>query len=389
MNYYLTNDHRKCMGITPVDDKCDILIFKEDKTGEEYHLFFDGDDIKKVVLFTDNEYELRYRESDVNYKTAENRTVVLPKTNRGKVKKLNISAIHSMNGIGTYFSYSYSKNNNKASISIGNYDIQRTFFCDRNVNNCDSFEKLLAWCDGFVKDSTDEDVFDAQQFSKQKRQHIKYKEGDYFRVKIGRHKYTYGRILADIYSRIKQGVPYWNVFMGRTLIVEAFHILTDRKDMSVSELQNLPTFPSIFMMDNAIYYGDYEIIGNGELPSKPKYPIMYGRSISYIDKNKIIFQCGDIHEELPYSEDALVVPYTMNDNSIHWEKSFINNGSSWSIKTNREVIERCIKEKSNSYYWKYYRFAAHNDLRSPQNAEKLQEVLRQVNHMDLLSIYRE
>ena len=47
------------------------------------------------------------------------------------------------------------------------------------------------------------DLLEVQEFSKEKRKHIKYREGDYFRVKLGRDKYTYGRILLDVYKGVK------------------------------------------------------------------------------------------------------------------------------------------------------------------------------------------
>lgn len=378
------------MGITPVEDKYDTVILFYDKTGEEHHLFFDGDYIKKVISFTNNDSLISMHEYDVNYKTAENRTVLLPKTNRGKPKKLNISAIHAFNGNGTYFYYKCVFKDKKASIVIANYDNQRTFYDNANIKNCDSFEKLIAWCEDFANDSTSEEIIEAQQFSELKRSNIKYNEGDYFRVKIGRRKYTYGRILFDICKRTKQGVRYWDVLMGRPLIVESFHILTERKDMSVDELKDLPTFPSCFMMDNAVFYGDYEIIGNGELPENPRYPIMYGRDIHGLNSDKIIFQCGEIHEELPYSKEALIVPFPPEfDHPLlsSLNSSFINNRSGWSVLDNEEVIERCIKEKSNDYYWKYFKHFGDCDLRSPQNAKKLKDVLNQVNHSELLFIY--
>ncbi|MBR4083773.1 MAG: hypothetical protein IKK33_05770 [Lachnospiraceae bacterium] len=78
--------------------------------------------------------------------------------------------------------------------------------------------------------------------------------------------------------------------MGRPVIIEVFHVLTEDGNLMPNELADLPTIPSQYLMDNALYYGEYQIIGQGPLPNIPDYPIMYGQSISYIDRNKIMFQ---------------------------------------------------------------------------------------------------
>ena len=77
------------MGLKPIGDNWDMVILKG-KYGEEFYLFFDGDNIKKMICYQLTDDIILMHEMDVNYQTKNNRTIILPKTNRGKEKNLNI-----------------------------------------------------------------------------------------------------------------------------------------------------------------------------------------------------------------------------------------------------------------------------------------------------------
>ena len=126
-------------------------------------------------------------------------------------------------------------------------------------------------------------------------------------------------------------------------------------------------------MDNNLYYGDYEIIGNSNLPEKIRYPIMYGKDIN-VRNNKIVFQCGNIHREIPYTPNLLI-------------GNFINNGIGFSVFNNIDVIKKCIKENSNIPYWDSQNWLSKEDLRSPVNRENLKLVLKQMDLEYLLELY--
>ena len=51
-------------------------------------------------------------------------------------------------------------------------------------------------------------------------------------------------------------------------------------DVTPRILESYPACPAQYIMDNCVYYGDYEIVGN--LPvreEQEEYPVMYGQSI--------------------------------------------------------------------------------------------------------------
>ena len=182
----------------------------------------------------------------------------------------------------------------------------------------------------------------------------------------------------DVYKRRKHGFKYWDILMGRPLIIEMFHILTEDSNVSVEKLKKLKTFPSQHIFDNNFYYGDYEIIGNDKLPIIIKYPIMYGRSISALDPNKIMFQCGEIYREIEYKRDDYIV-----------KEDFKNNGIGFYVNIEPKTIMKCIDQGSNNGYWEDYPYIANEDLRSPQNRNYLKKILQQFNLQYLFDIYNE
>lgn len=372
MNFCLNNTHRKYMGLKLLKPNYDLKIIKKGDY-DEYYLFFNDSKIVKVIHYNISDKNIEMTEEDVNYDTIQNRSIVLPKTFRGKNRKLSGSVIDAFNSEGNYFRISMPKGKKYGYVIIGNSTSQRTFFYDGYVEITPDLEGIEKWCDDFVKNSTEKDLIEVEEFSKAKRQQIAYKEGDYFRVKLGRDKYTYGRILLDIYQGIKnKTLNYWDKFLGRALIVETFHILTERKDVSIEELKTLKIFPAQYIMDNNLFYGDYEIIGNDTLPAQLAYPIMYGEEIEQDSSKKIIFQCGRIHKEMEYRADK-------------YYGDFLNNGIGFNIYADERLIEQCLKEKSNNPYWERYDY--YKDLRNPKYKDILKKVLKEFELENLMKIY--
>lgn len=375
---FFNNNYRKYLGLQLLKDSYICKEYEKDNT--KYYVYFDKNKMVKVLKVSFTENQVMLHEKGVDYDTTEDNTILLPKTSKGHPRKITCSLIDNLNGIGTYFFIDKEKNEVGRCI-IGNYTTQRTFFEETIKEELNTKEDLIKWLDLYVAGSTDEELLEIEQFSKDKIKHIKYKEGDYFRVKYGRNLYGYGRILMDITKRRKEGMKYWDILMCRPLIVEMFHILTENKNVSISTLEELPTFPSQHIMDNNLYYGDYEIIGNGKIPLNIKYPIMYGESISALNPNKIMFQCGEIYREMEYNDNLIK---SDNSNLIN---AFINNGVSFNININKEILEKALDEKSNNSYWEYHNWSADRDLRAPQNRKYLLAVLKQFDLEELYKIY--
>lgn len=95
MNFYLTNTHRKYMGLKPLKEHYELVKIK-DKYYTEIYLFFDKDNIKKIITYSISNQCICMQESDVDYQTTNNRTILLPKTRRGKSHKLNFTTAHAL-----------------------------------------------------------------------------------------------------------------------------------------------------------------------------------------------------------------------------------------------------------------------------------------------------
>lgn len=77
LKFELTNEQRKYLGLIPVEED-----LKLDYKYEDIYFYFYGDIIRKKISLSENSYY----ETELNEKTTENRTMILPKTARGKIK---------------------------------------------------------------------------------------------------------------------------------------------------------------------------------------------------------------------------------------------------------------------------------------------------------------
>jgi hypothetical protein len=96
MIFELTNEQRKYLGLIPIESNWEVVKLND------MYLYFDGDIIRKKITVS----EESYFEQELEEKTAENRTILLPKTSKGKPKKLNFTATQSFRPFGVYLSFS-------------------------------------------------------------------------------------------------------------------------------------------------------------------------------------------------------------------------------------------------------------------------------------------
>ena len=94
--FELTNEQRKYLGLSPVGDTWELVYF------EKQYLYYDGNIIRKKITVNDDG---SYYEAELYEVTEENRTILLPKTKRGKPKKMNYTATLSFSPFGVYFRF--------------------------------------------------------------------------------------------------------------------------------------------------------------------------------------------------------------------------------------------------------------------------------------------
>ena len=355
LKFKLTNEQRKYLGLIPVEEHWELVKFDNG-----IYYYFEDDTIKKEIKVSKN----YYHEAELNEKTAENRTMILPKTKRGKIKKFNYTATQSFSPFGTYFTFSAD------GVIIANYTSQRTYYSEIfSEKEKISIDDLKKWLDKWMKETTEEDSKEIEEFKNAKRKHYKFNEGDFFAFKISRREWCFGRILMDV-SKLRKDENFEKNknyglahLMGKPLIIKVYHKISDNKNIDLKELSECLALPSQAIMDNIFYYGEAIILGN--LPLKPEENDMFisvSESISGIDKNIAYLQYGLIYREIPLSDyEKLIKELKIGAQTLRRE------GIGFVIDTYK--LKECIEAKSNYPFWEKYKKRNVPDLKNPDYIE--------------------
>ena len=360
--FELNNEQRKYLGLIPVEEHWELVKFDNG-----IYYYFEDDIIRKEIKVSKN----YYHEAELNEKTAENRTMILPKTKRGKIKKFNYTATQSFSPFGTYFTFSTN------GVIIANYTTQRTYYSEIfSEKEKISLDNLKKWLDKWMKETTEEDLEEIEEFKNAKRKHCKFNEGDFFAFKISRREWCFGRILLDV-SKLKKDENFkknknygLTNFMGKPLIIKVYHKISDNKNIDLKELSKCLALPSQAIMDNIFYYGEAIILGN--LPLKPEENDMFisvSESISGIDKNIAYLQYGLIYREIPLSDyEKLIKDLKIGPQTLRRE------GIGFVIDTYK--LKECIEAKSNSPFWEKYKKRNVPDLKNPDHIELKRKIFK-------------
>ncbi len=360
--FELTNEQRKYLGLIPVEEHWELVKFDNG-----IYYYFEDDIIRKEIKVSKN----YYHEAELNEKTAENRTMILPKTKRGKIKKFNYTATQSFSPFGTYFTFSTN------GVIIANYTTQRTYYSEIfSEKEKISLDDLKKWLDKWMKETTEEDLEEIEEFKNAKRKHCKFNESDFFAFKISRREWCFGRILLDV-SKLKKDENFKKNknyglanLMGKPLIIKVYHKISDNKNIDLKELSKCLALPSQAIMDNIFYYGEAIILGN--LPLKPEENDMFisvSESISGIDKNIAYLQYGLIYREIPLSDyEKLIKELKIGAQTLRRE------GIGFVIDTYK--LKECIEAKSNSPFWEKYKKHNVPDLKNPDHIELKRKIFK-------------
>ena len=360
--FELTNEQRKYLGLIPVEEHWELVKFDNG-----IYYYFEDDTIRKEIKVSKN----YYHEAELNEKTAENRTMILPKTKRGKIKKFNYTATESFSPFGTYFTFSAD------GVIIANYTTQRTYYSETFTEKEKiSLDNLKKWLDKWMKETTEEDLEEIEEFKNAKRKHCKFNEGDFFAFKISRRERCFGRILMDV-SKLRKDENFEKNknyglahLMGKPLIIKVYHKISDNKNIDLKELSECLALPSQAIMDNIFYYGEAVILGN--LPLKPEENDMFisvSESISGIDKNIAYLQYGLIYREIPLSDyEKLIKELKIGAQTLRRE------GIGFVIDTYK--LKECIEAKSNSPFWEKYKKRNVPDLKNPDHIELKRKIFK-------------
>ena len=353
--FELTNEQRICFALRAVDKRWKRIEAKPSPYDDfKTYLYIDGDRVVKCIMCSAH----RYGELEFNEQLSADGKYLLPKTNRGKPVLLSSATILKRTAVGM----SLNCVNDYISLCDDNYYL--TYYSnnydDSHITDIGGFAR---WVEQWCSETTPQDIEDVNRFAQQKRSHVRFKEGDVFRFKIGRRLYGYGRILLDYDRMRREHVPFWDILMTKPVLCSVYHIVTERADVAVEELRKLMSLPSIVIADEELYYGSYSIIGNLPVTDNEDYPIMYGKSID-VRENAVCYQCGKTYRKIV--NGTLLYP------------GFTNNSVWRSMPILLRVLQQCIDAHSNAPYWSsYYPACVSDDLRTPQHSDKLRAIRRQ------------
>lgn len=369
MIFELTNDQRYYLGLDPVKDHWDVM-----QLSASSFVYFDQSVIRKLILVN----ESSYYEYQLDAVADDSRTFLLPRTFRGKRKRLTAASVAEIPRLGVYFAY------DQYGASIANYTTQTTYFSSIGDGKHRGFNDLKNWIDHWIAETTEEDRNDLMNFTSATRKHCVYREGDFFAFQIGRREYGFGRILMNIdafrkssdFARNKYSSLH---FMGKPLFVKVYHYMSPTPCTDISELRLLSSFPSQPIMDNALYYGEYRIIGNSKLmPEELEFPIVFGLSTDAQEPETVFLQYGQIYCETDIATyDSYLHANDGCDSRLSVDNSFRNLMAGFRINVlyDIDVMKQCIAEKSNHAMWISGKdFLVLRDLRNPDYIKEKQEL---------------
>ncbi len=359
--FELTNAQRKCFALPLVLDTWEKVEVKPSPCDMFYtYAYLDGNRIVKVIQVYDEPGQELYSEFSVDQTLSEDKTMILPKTEKGKPQKFTSANLLNKTPIGMSLCYS------RGSVSVNNNNSDQSYYNsvydDVKIESFADFEKWLHnWC----KTTGEKELTEINEFAARTKKHQKFKEGDFFRFRINRSLYGYGRIILNFDKMHKDGIAFWDIFMGKPLCVAVYHVATEDKNLTPECLAEKKMLPSQMIMDNIFFYGECEIIGNMPIAESDKdYPIHYGQSIDRRCPDCVHYQCGKVFVT------------SKNETALY---DFKNHGVGWNLDVKLPILLECIKQNSNDPYWDMIQpWRANCDLRNPKFQEELKQIQKQM-----------
>jgi Immunity protein 26 len=292
--FELTNEQRQYFGLPPIPETWSRRVLTNDTYRSACTLLFDGNTFRRTITSTEKTYsEVQYKEE------TRDKEFFLPKTSRGMEKRITQSTLESKTPIGVYINL-----NQPNQVLIGNHTTQQTFY----ATNWEYFSNtgdhpVSTIVDRFINESPKDHLSQIKDFSFAKRRNVRYGAGDIFRFRLNRKEYGFGIILLDVNALRKKNLISSNHglrnLMGPPLLIRFYAVRTENLNFDLEKLNEVAMLPSDYIMDNAIFYGEHELVGHKDLVEDDfDFPVSYGRSLEHL-REVVFLQWGLIHLELP------------------------------------------------------------------------------------------
>ncbi len=262
VQFRLSNEARRYFGLDPIEKH-----WEEVQVIPGFFVYYDGDCIMKIIEVR-NIMGLQYWETDNKVRTR-NRTLILPRTSRGKEKNLTPARLNKILPTGCKFQAGFSEGPHGGSgISVENPRNSKRLPIT-NASNIRSLAQLRHWIANYIS-TCPADYFDkVNKLKNSPHVTVKYQAGDVFRFELDQINYGFGLILGEIrkWQRddiLPAGHPMhtlWNV----PILVRLYLLKSNNKDLPIEEIARQHLLPSIIVADGPIIWGSCDIVGSKDL----------------------------------------------------------------------------------------------------------------------------
>jgi hypothetical protein len=354
--FLLTNEQRKYFALEPVKESWQFIKL-EGRGASAYnsYIYVDGRVVRKLIQEGENYYcEYGLRET-----LSEDGAYILPKKENGKTVRLSPSSIASKKRVGMAFEYMHISK--RPEFTLYSADTEQEYYCSfmKETPPKSVSETVEKW----ISESGEGYLDEIREFAERKHVNVKYKEGDFFRFRINRKLWGYGRLLLDFTKK-----SYPRLFMGKPIYVSIYHIATEDKNVDIDTLLTLKKFPTQLIQDNKLFYGEFEIIGNRPVDcANEDMPIHFIRNHWHMPNEEHKLYIG---KEVYAAEDPrnIDLGYDMIGNKF----SYI--GIGFFLEIDEDAFLKCIEESSNTPYWQQTYFWVNDDLRNPKFIDIRREI---------------
>jgi hypothetical protein len=226
MHFELTNEQRVYFGLEPIEPLWDRVILDGDTYRQASILYYDGDIIKRHIVSSKDQYQEKQYDD-----VTRDRRILLPKTGKGKEKKLTASVLESRQPTGVYVSI-----DSTGRLFIGNYRTQTTFYdssWEKKYIKDVPLESIRNVITDYIETAQDGYLGDITEFKQAQRKLVKLKAGDFFAFKLSRTEYSFGRVLLNIDHLKKKNVISkehgLNLLMTKPVLVKVYAYISDSK----------------------------------------------------------------------------------------------------------------------------------------------------------------
>jgi hypothetical protein len=273
LKFKLTDIERPYFGLEPINKYWEAVEIKEGII-----VYYEGNTIKKVISFS-NSWRYVYREFDTEIKTHE-RKAILPKTAKGKEKKITPSNLLSIIPAGSEIVI-MPKMKSWDSVIIARCIRNNIYLPITQYEGIETVNQLKDWLKWYIV-TCPKDYFEkVNRMKSLPHRTIKYSVGDIFRFEIDREYYGFGIIIGKLLDLRKQGVfpegHLMNDVMTVPIFIRFYKFKTVNRDTAIQEVIKNELLPTEIVADNDIIWGSHEIVGNKKLEEKDiDFPMQFG-----------------------------------------------------------------------------------------------------------------